>query len=228
MAKVTLHAEGLEGVIGLPRVCMRCGAPATCSQVSTFRWHPQWISYILALTVCVGLILLPVALILAAVLNKSMRVEMPLCDRHSHPWRWQRIALYGGLIVLVGLIAATVGAFLLAKPNDALGIIGTLLFLITLLYFPVWLVVAAVVGQKSIHAAGITDNSIKLVSVSREFADAVMDEEDDAYRARRFRRGERAERPRKQWEPDDREDRPPHQGRRPPKRSTDITGDELD
>jgi hypothetical protein len=204
---------------------MRCGAPATNSLVSTFRWHPQWISYILVITVLAGLIFLIVALILAAVLSKTLRVEMPLCDRHRHPWRWQRIALYGGLLMLIGLIAATVGVFVLSKPNDALGVIGTVLFAATLLYFPVWLIVAAVVGHNTIHAAGITDSSIKLVSVSREFADAVMDEEEDAYRERRIRRRERAERQPKQREADDRIERP---GDRPPPRRTDITEGDKD
>jgi hypothetical protein len=226
MPKVELHAEGPEGVTGLPRVCMRCGGAATNSLVSTFRWHPQWISYILVLTVLVGLIFLPIALILAAVLNKSMRVEMPLCDRHRHPWRWQRIALYGGLLTLVGLITVMVALFALSKANDAIGVIGTLLLVLTLLYFPIWLVVAAVVGQNSIHAAGITEHSIKLVSVSREFADAVLDEEDEAYRARRLRRRDRAERQQKRSESDDPIERR-DAGGRPPRR-TDITEGDND
>ncbi len=225
MPKVELHAEDAEGVTGLPQVCMRCGAAATNSLLTTFRWHPQWISYILALTVCAGMIFLPIAIILAFALAKTMRVEMPLCDRHRHPWRVQQIALYGGLLMLVGLIAVTIGVLLLSKANDAMGVIGTLLFVITILYFPVWLVVAAVVGHNSIHAAGITESSIKLVSVSREFADAVMDEEEEAYRERRVRRRERGERQQKQGKPEDRIKR---RGDRPPPRRTDITEADQD
>ncbi len=202
MAKVQLEIDDRHHVMGLPSVCMQCGAAATSRRTTTFYWHPQWIGYILLLSILAGLLFLPVALLLAVVLHKTQQVDVPLCDRHRHPWMAQRIVLLGGGLVLLLFVAVAGVAFVLAGSlNNPLGLVGIGLFAVSVFYLPVWLLTAAIIAQRSIHAGLITDREIKLIAVSRDFADAVLDAED-----RPRRRGRYAERERRDDadDPDDR------------------------
>jgi hypothetical protein len=186
MPKVLLEDNDGGVVTGLPRVCVCCGAEATHTRSTTFWWHPDWIAYILVLTLCVGMIFLPIALLLALILHKTKTVELPLCDRHRNPLLAKHVAMWGGLAVLVLLMAVTSLAFALSniKGAEFLGVVGVALLVLTLGYFPIWLVTAAIVGQRAIHAGSIGDRFIRLVGVSRQFANAIEDQEEDRPRYR--------------------------------------------
>jgi hypothetical protein len=188
MASVLLHTNEKGVVSDLPPVCMKCGARAVSHRMTRFSWAPQWIGWILGLTIFAGLIFFPVAIILRLLLNRRMWVEAPLCERHQNPWLLSRITTWGGLAVLLLLAVLTVVLFAVqagrgAGPEP----VSIIAFVITLFYFPVWAVVAAMIAQRTIHAGLIRDDAIRLVSVSRAFAEAVYDEEDEAYDRRRRR-----------------------------------------
>src|SRR5579871_4414997 len=94
MASVEL--ESYRGKVrDLPEVCMRCGAPATVVRSRKFSWQPQWVIVLLFFG------LLPY-LIVAIILTKRARVEVPLCDTHKNHWRWRLFFLIGGPLILVG------------------------------------------------------------------------------------------------------------------------------
>jgi hypothetical protein len=185
VAKVLLHVNDNGGIVDLPPVCMKCGAEAATHRPTTFSWHPQWISWILALTLVAGAICLPIAIILALVMTQRVRVEVPLCGRHQHPWLASQIALWGGLALLFVLIVATIFLFAVGPgKGSSLESLPVIAFAVTALYFPIWAVAASIMAQRAIHAALITPREVRLVSVSRQFADAVYDQEEDAYRQR--------------------------------------------
>jgi hypothetical protein len=185
VATVLLHANDQGAVVDLPPVCMKCGAKAESHQTTCFSWAPQWIGWILALTIFVGLIFLPIAIIVRLVMTKRMWVDVPLCERHQNPWLLSRLTMWGGLAVQVLMVVLTIVLFAMqpGKPAspEPLSIIA---FMATLFYFPVWAVVASIIAQRTIHASLIKRDTIRLVSVSRAFAEAVYDAEDDAYRLR--------------------------------------------
>jgi hypothetical protein len=188
MASVLLHTNEKGVVSDLPPVCMKCGAQAVSHPMTRFSWAPQWIGWILGLTIFAGLIFFPVAIILRLLLTRRMWVEAPLCERHQNPWLLSRIATWGGLAVLLLLAVLTVVLFAVqAGRGTGPEPVSIIAFVITLFYFPVWAVVAAMIAQRTIHAGLIRDDAIRLVSVSRAFADAVYDDEDEAYRRRRRR-----------------------------------------
>jgi hypothetical protein len=188
VAKVLLHVNDNGGIVDLPPVCMKCGAEAATHRPTTFSWHPQWISWILALTLIAGAICLPIAIILALVMTQRVRVEVPLCGRHQHPWLASQIALWGGLALLFVLIVVTIFLFAVGPgKGSSLESLPVIAFAFTAIYFPLWAVTASVIAQRAIHAALITPREVRLVSVSRQFADAVYDQEEDAYRRRQRR-----------------------------------------
>jgi hypothetical protein len=188
MANVLLHANEQGVVSDLPPLCMKCGAPAVSHPMTRFSWAPQWIGWILGLTIIAGLIFLPIAIILRLVLTRRMWVEVPLCEQHQNPWLLSRVTMWGGLAILLLLAVLTAVLFVVQSGRstspEPLPIVA---FVVTLFYFPVWAVIASIIAQRTIHASVIRDNAIRLVSVSRVFADAVNDDEDEAYHRRRRR-----------------------------------------
>jgi len=149
----------------MPKVCMACGAPATVRKSKKFAWHPPWV-YALLLA---GL--LP-ALIVAAILTKRMTLTAPFCDRHKRYFFLRNDVLVISLILLLVLgCAGFYGSFVVQeRPNSDLGFLYALAFGLT---FLCWLIVAAVLGHRSIRPSEITDRSITLVNVSEEYARAL-------------------------------------------------------
>ena len=85
MAEVRLWTHPRKDVIGgLPRVCMKCGAPATTSKVIQFAWYPLWL---LAL-VPVGV--LPFLLVVALITKLKPRrppepIPLPQAREYREP-----------------------------------------------------------------------------------------------------------------------------------------------
>ncbi len=162
--------ESYDGrVRDLPELCMKCGAPATLRKDKTFSWYPPWVGVLLL----AGLIPF---LIVALILTKRSRVEVPLCDRHKGHWMIRQLVVIGSLLFLLagGFLAflATVNN----KGNDSLSAavcIGWVVLMIG------WVVLAVMVQSTSIRPKEITDTSITLTSVSELFVAAYEDEWDE-------------------------------------------------
>src|SRR5262245_21120040 len=95
MPNVTLSKyECTRGV--MPRICMRCGAPADEIKTKTFGWfHP-----LIYLTLIAGF--LPF-LIIALVLTKRMTVDAPFCREHRGHWASRNLLVTGTLMVVLVL-----------------------------------------------------------------------------------------------------------------------------
>jgi hypothetical protein len=167
----------------LPDVCMQCGNHTTNRMRKTFHWTPPWV----LVTILAGL---PIYVILAIVLRKTVRAEVPLCDAHKRHW------LYRTLVILLGLLAAIVLTIVIAvivgnlpPGNSVRDVLPFSIFLVWI----VWLVGAVVATRNAIRPLEIQDNrGIQLGGVCREFADAYREHEDEVFEASRRRRADRA------------------------------------
>jgi hypothetical protein len=154
----------------MPDVCMRCGAPAAVRKDKTFSWYPGWV-YVLLL---VNLI---VFAIVAMVLTKKKRVEVPLCEAHRNHWLWRQLIIAGGLVAFLGLGFVTV-IVMADSPPGRNSDLGGLLCVGTIVGLVVWLIVAGVLQATSIRPTEITDRGITLVGIAREFVDAYQEKQD--------------------------------------------------
>jgi hypothetical protein len=213
VAEVRLWTHPRKDVIGgLPRVCMKCGAPATTAKVIQFAWYPLWL---LAL-VPVGV--LPFLLVVALI-TKRQRVKVPFCDEHVNHFFLIRVMRALGYF---GFFGAPV-LFVLGIVVNEKGNLGPYLcvgwIVLILLYFAALRVFALLT---KIRPTEITDRSVTLTNVAEDFA-STMEEDDDE-------EDDLEDRPPQRRPPRRRADDDRYQGgeRRPPRRSTDVTGEEPD
>jgi hypothetical protein len=168
MAQIKLYSREVRGD-RLPMVCMKCGAPASVQVPKRFAWYPMWVNVL----IFAGL--LPWALV-ALILTKRMTVHAPMCADHKRHWLIRSILVVGGLLFLIAF-GATMFALAVSKdpgrgqPNDSpffglmcLGSLGGLLVLI---------IIAAICQATSIRPMEITDRTITLSGVSRDFIEAL-------------------------------------------------------
>ncbi len=197
MANVKLSAYECRKNL-LPKVCMFCGEPAVTRKQRNFAWHPPWV-WILILA---GIL---VAAIVALILTKRMTVRVPVCERHEGFWRRRNLVVglsFLGVAVLE-IVAIAISANQPQGQNNDLGgfvcVGGAFLFL-------AWLVVVAIYSAQGIRPTEITDRSIRLTGVNREFIEALEDDrerdrdEEDDYR-RKWNAKRKAEREAEEREP---------------------------
>jgi hypothetical protein len=196
MATIRLFLDELdEG--RLPRICMRCGAPAAVFRRKRFAWGPGWVMALVCIgALCFGPLLLVALFILVPLLLRTVAVPVPLCTAHRHHGRALNVMVFGGLSVFGLLVFAAIvlGVTGTGRGNwktDLAGplAVGAVLFLVCLL-FP-----AAFLQTRTIHAVEITPESIRLTNVSREFARVLDDQLRESRQQRRedFFRGDLAE-----------------------------------
>jgi hypothetical protein len=148
----------------LPDVCMKCGAPATVRPVKTFWWRPHWARFFMG---SIGF-----------AFAKRRRVPTPLCEKHKNHWTSRYLVRFGSLALCVAPFL--LGAVLCASnvedgPYGPLGMLGLVLMACGGLLVLLRLITLAVLSFTQINAVEITDDTILLTNVSREFAEAYRD-----------------------------------------------------
>ena len=183
MATVTLYRQELD-TWDLPPICMRCGEPATLVRQKRFSWGPGWVLLLLFVSVILPL-LFWVALIVNARLLKKMWVPVPLCERHRNHWLALQVVLFGGLAILALLFCATIVLWgIMPEPTQGeLSLAGWFCFA-TVTFLVIMVFPAAILQTKVIRPTEITDQSITLTSVAKEFVHRVREERSDARRGR--------------------------------------------
>jgi hypothetical protein len=157
MADVRLDFDDLDAD-ELPDVCMRCGEPSTVRPTKSFSWMPTWARFVPPI---VGIWFI-----------KRRRVPIPLCDQHKHHWTLRYAVAIGGVVVLLGLLAA--GLILLAlsegrPPNRIMEFLAILMLTFDGLLFVAWLITIIVLLVSMIGAVEITDDTIILKNVHADF-----------------------------------------------------------
>jgi hypothetical protein len=149
----------------LPDICMRCGEPSTVRPTKSFSWMPPWARFVPPI---VGIWFI-----------KRRRAPIPLCDQHKHHWTLRYAVGFGGVVVLLGLLAA--GLTLLAlsdsrPPNRVLEYLAILTLTFDGLLFIAWLVTMIVLLVTMISAVEITDETITLKNVHADFRRAYREQ----------------------------------------------------
>lgn len=191
----TVRLESYDGEVrDLPELCMKCGAPPSVRKSKNFSWYPSWVGVLLL----AGLI---PYVIVAAILTKKCRVEVPLCDRHKNHWLMRQLLV---LLSLLGLLVLGVGTAILAgvmsdkgSGNEFFSGMACFGWFILMIF---WIVLACNVQFTTIRPSEITETFIRLTSVSKDFAQA-CDEEMPRSRARLDRMA------RERWNEEDRQPR---------------------
>lgn len=154
-AATTPYREGNLLVIptgsSLPANCVKCGAPTADKLSRTFRWHTPW----LYLLIVVGVIFY---LIVALVVQKKARVDVPLCSVHR---AWRKHMNWTGAILLLGVLPVSLVL-------EALGVYGGWIALTCVGMAFGGLAVLAIVGS-SLAATYIDENVAKIRGASEEF-----------------------------------------------------------
>jgi hypothetical protein len=148
----------------MPDLCMRCGHEPVVDKSKTFSRHPSWV-WILLLA---GL--LPFAIV-AVILTKRMRLEVPLCQRHRFHWGLRQASVLLSLLGVFGL--AVVLAVLTNSEAGRPPLLPSAVWMVLPVCAIGWLIFALVVSLTTIRAVEITDYSITLTGVDQRFADAV-------------------------------------------------------
>ena len=145
----------------LPRLCLRCGAPASHRWRASFAWHPVWAWVPLLLEFCawlnIGLLLFP-----------RISVYGPFCDRHRAHWR-SRQMITSVVVALLGLaaIVAVLVMVYLGRPSQRWPVAIVWLSLSVLLL--AWILVLHALAVKPVE---ITSTSVTLKGVADSFVAA--------------------------------------------------------
>src|SRR5436309_595580 len=154
------RSELNEGL--LPALCLRCGQPADARQEHVFTWHPDWVYWLLALSIFPYFLLRPW-------LTRRWEARVPLCRRHRRHWRWRRAVGWAGAVTSAGL--AAVGLWLVLAQASFTGLLVLLGGCYGLI---AWLIVTLVLHQTSIRASAIDGDRMTLEGVSPKFAEALQ------------------------------------------------------
>src|SRR5579862_762141 len=161
MTSVTLWINpGERTVCDLPRVCMKCGAPATTVRKRIFSWYPPWVFFL----ILPGFWPFAIARLF---LTKRQGVEVPFCDEHKNHWLIRVVVGIASFFILLGLGFVALVARLHDAESDFVN--HDLLAFLFLGWFAV--VVAWTIGfvvfnfLTTIRATYIVDRQITLTNV---------------------------------------------------------------
>jgi len=170
MARIRLYAADLQPA-ALPPVCIVCGRPSVIHVAHAFTWRPAWSSTVILLTTLVcclplGLVLTVVSLVRA----RRRTIDCPVCERHQRYWTWRGFLLSVPLLVLSAAVI-TLSVLILTEriPLEMF----SFLFVATGLLLAGWGIAAALLGRGTVRCLEITEESMLLEQVSREFAAGV-------------------------------------------------------
>ncbi len=152
MAMVTIDVEDTEG--NLPRVCAVSGEPTDDLYTRSFTYTPSWT----AIFIIFGL--LP-AVILAAIVRKRMRVELPIAQEFQNHWSKRVWRTWLGFFAMLGICGGVFGIMFATGLNGraapalpgymCVGCIAVVL---------IWVVVAVVTSHTAIRATYISEYEI--------------------------------------------------------------------
>lgn len=192
MAQVRLDLHEADG--HLPPVCMRCGHEASVTKTRDMSWCPPWVGVL----ILAGL--LPYVIV-AILMTKRARVQVPLCENHKGHWFHRNLFIWGGLLA-VGAIGAIGIALLIVLPRDHQDMFGPGICIGGGGLGFVWLISVIIAQSTAIRPKEITDRQIILEGVSADFVEAMDDL--DRRRRERLRRRDYDDDDDEDWDEDDR------------------------
>ncbi len=163
MTPITLPIAEMNS-IDLPPVCVVTGAQTDVKfHKVKFAWYPQWVAALI-LVPYGGLLL---AAVVAAVLTKRAKGELPFSEAAWSHWRLGKILT---VLAVVLLLASLIGGIILLATNSSgLGALTLLLGVV------VPLIAAVIFGRWGPQPVKITEQEITLNLPSAEAAAAIRD-----------------------------------------------------
>ena len=154
----------------LPRVCMVCGATATCVVNESFAHTPDWVTWLYFAGFFPGMIA-------DHFFTKKMRVPCQFCAKHRN--HWQIVAWFGGLGWLLGPVLLGGGGYLLIAVLTSWTSVAAFIVLGVAAGVGaiVWLSILIYLCNTRISATKVTDDDITLQGVSDAFAKAARDQQ---------------------------------------------------
>jgi hypothetical protein len=146
-----------------------------------------------------GLPGLIVCIIVAVSTSKRKTVEVPLCRRHRNHWLARQLLMLGSFCSLIPVVV--LAAFLSQSR-----FVGEWIWFGVVLGFVGWILFAVIVHVGMIRSTLITEDTITLQGVSRDFKDALKewrredDERDREREERRRRDKQRRRRDEEDWD----------------------------
>jgi hypothetical protein len=167
MAQVQLDLQEANG--HLPQICMRCGKEASVTKTRDMSWCPPWV----AVLILAGL--LPYAIV-AMILTKRARVQVPLCEDHKWHWINRNLIIWGGLLVAGALVVA-IAVLVSVLPREHQDMFGAGLCIAGGGLFFVWVIGVVIAQSTAIRPKEINDHSITIEGVAAEFVEAIEERE---------------------------------------------------
>lgn len=167
MASIKIWRGEVENDL-LPHICAVCGNGTDRTKKVKFTWAPGWIIAFILLG-CAGVIAM---VILNQILRKTMTVYVPVCEEHESHWFRRKTlpgfvvfgSIFGGLLVI---IAAVQGA------GDNLMAITAVAYFVFVLAS---LIAAGVLQLGCVRPTEITDRTITLTSLHKNFVDDLKED----------------------------------------------------
>ena len=136
----------------LPMFCVKCGQPAEGTLKKTFAWH----SPLLYLLILVNIL---VYAIVAMVVSKKLKLEVPLCAEHRGK---RKLYLGLGWGLLLGCIPAGIVVGSMGADMEGIGfLLGLVMFIASLVFF--------ILGARTMVAKVIDDREGRFAGVSPAF-----------------------------------------------------------
>jgi len=157
----------------LPKVCVRCGAPAAGCLPVQYSWAPKWSVWLVFTW---------------PLFSRTMLVRLPLCEPHLTSWR-KRNFRYQVALVAVLVLGMGTYASMLIYPNTWVRDLAVWLCSGWALLFFIWLFVAIIAAERDIKTIRITERSLTLNRIHEAFVAALAEERqrnEDPHADRRF------------------------------------------
>lgn len=135
----------------LPHRCVKCNAPAIMDKPRKFAWHSPWWYLLILINVIVYAVV-------AALVQKSAKIAIGLCEEHRRRRRNYSIAATSIVVVGFGAVVMAIGA----EEDGALyGVAGGVALLVGL--------IVAVIGSRALTAARVTKEEARLKGCCEAF-----------------------------------------------------------
>jgi len=155
-----LRRDGNDLIIpqgaALPPYCVRCGQPSEGVVKKTFSWHQPWL-YILVISPLIYIIV-------ALIVSKRMKLEVPMCAAHRSR---RRLYLLAGWLLFFGFIPLGLMVGSLGQDMDGIGfLVGFGTFIASLVFL--------VLGSRVMVPKEIDDREGRFGGVHTGFIDMAV------------------------------------------------------
>lgn len=157
----------------LPKVCMKCGEPATVQVRRNFVWTSMFVMVVfLGSVLFFPLLIFSIVLTLAS--TRRMVVYAPMCKKHKNHWSIRFEWLTGsGVLVVLFCLAVFIFGFGQRPQGAPVSDLATYMCIGSLVLLLAWGLLLAYLMDNAVRPSLITEQNITLRRVHPDFVEAV-------------------------------------------------------